>query len=83
MRTTLNIDDDLLRATKELARLQNLSSGEIVSKLLRQALTGRIAVLRSNPETSENVGGFRPFTSNDAELVTNEQVNSLRDQLGI
>ncbi len=82
MRTTLNIDDDLLRATKELARLQNLSSGEIVSKLLRQALTGRM-VLRSDPETSKNIGGFRPFTSNDAELVTNEQVNSLRDQLGI
>ncbi len=82
MRTTLNIDDDLLRATKELARLQNLSSGEIVSKLLRQALTGRM-VLRSDTETSKNIGGFRPFTSNDAELVTNEQVNSLRDQLGV
>ena len=40
MRTTIDIEDDVLAAAKELARLQNVSTGQIVSKLLRTALVG-------------------------------------------
>jgi len=39
MRTTLDIDDDVLAAAKELARRENSSAGRIVSRLLRDALT--------------------------------------------
>lgn len=38
MRTTLEIDDDLLVAAKDLAREQGSTLGEVISKLARQSL---------------------------------------------
>ena len=40
MRTTLDLDDDVLQAAKELARRQRLSAGQVVARPLRQALVG-------------------------------------------
>jgi Arc/MetJ family transcription regulator len=40
MRTTLDIDDDVLAAAKELARHEGATAGQIVSRLLRRSLTG-------------------------------------------
>ena len=40
MRTTLDIGDDVLAAAKELARRQGTSAGQVVSRLLRLALSG-------------------------------------------
>lgn len=79
MRTTINIDNDVLAAAKELARNQNVAVGEVVSRLMRDALTG------SRPEREEaspTVGGFFPFPSR-GRVVTNEQVNILRDKEGV
>ena len=42
MRTTLDIDDDVLAAVKEIARREHLSAGEVISRLARLALTSRI-----------------------------------------
>lgn len=39
MRTTLDIDDDILVAAKQLAKKQNSTAGEVISSLARQALT--------------------------------------------
>ncbi len=78
MRTTIDIEDDVLAAAKELARLQNVSAGCIVSKLMREALSGhQQAQISGKP-----AAGFRPFPARGT-LVTNEQVNGLRDQEGI
>jgi len=77
MRTTIDIEDDVLAATKELARLQNVSAGYIVSKLVREALSGhQQAHIRE-----KTAAGFRPFPVRGI-LVTNEQINELRDQEG-
>lgn len=38
MRTTLNIDDDVLRAARSLADEEGCSLGEMISNLMRQAL---------------------------------------------
>jgi hypothetical protein len=43
MRTTLNIDDDVLEATKELASRRNTSVGRVLSDLVRQALNATSA----------------------------------------
>ena len=40
MRTTLDIDDDVLAAAKELAKARNSTAGEVISELARKALTG-------------------------------------------
>ena len=77
MRTTLDIDDDVLRAAKELARRQRLSAGQVVSRLLRQAMVGEA------PQGQASVAGFRPFSSGGHHLATNDQVDDLRDQNGI
>lgn len=39
MRTTLSIDDDVLRAVKERARRESRTAGEVISDLAREALT--------------------------------------------
>ncbi len=83
MRTTIDIDDDLLAAAKELARRENTTAGQIVSRLLREGLTGvrtASAVRREGPR--RGVAGFRPFTGR-GKAVTNEQVNALRDVEGV
>jgi hypothetical protein len=39
MRTTLDIDDDVLQAAKELATSQQRTAGQVVSELARRGLT--------------------------------------------
>ncbi|MHB1619781.1 MAG: hypothetical protein ACYCTY_07340 [Sulfuricella sp.] len=82
MRTTIDIEDDVLMAAKELARLQNVSAGYIVSKLVREALAGRQSQDRPGHSETRLVGGFRPFPARGV-VATNDQVNNLRDQEGV
>ncbi len=74
MRTTLEIDDDVLEAAKSLARQSDRTAGAVLSELARRALTS--APPRS---TRTGVGGFVPFESRGG-LVTNEQIDRLREQ---
>ena len=80
MRTTLDIEDDVLAAAKELARRQGLSAGQVVSRLLRAALTGAASTQRSGAAV---VAGFRPFATRNQQLVSNEQIDQLRDREGL
>jgi len=87
MRTTLDIDEDVLVAAKELARRQNLSAGQVVSQLLRGILTGQLAHAATPGSGDQgsaplSVAGFRPFPSGKA-IVTNDAVNRLRDVDGV
>ena len=80
MRTTLDIEDDVLAAAKEQARRQGLTAGQLVSRLLRAAMSGD----GGKGETgAAGVGGFRPFQVLGQKLVTNEQIDQLRDQEGL
>ena len=38
MRTTLNLDDDVLQITKQLAQQRGTTAGQVISELTRQAL---------------------------------------------
>ena len=78
MRTTIDIEDDVLAAAKELARLQNVSAGYIVSKLVREALAGQQRAQTGGKPTA----GFRPFPARGT-LVSNEKINELRDLEGV
>jgi hypothetical protein len=77
MRTTLDIDDDVLNAAKERARHQRKTVGEIVSELAREALTGTTAIAPGVRE-SRSVHGFRPFPKRGG-VVTNDLIDKLRD----
>jgi hypothetical protein len=83
MRTTLDIDEDVLEAAKELARRQNRSAGKVVSQILRSVLTGQAALAKEDTVSEgPSVAGFRPFPTGRA-VVTNETVNHLRETEGI
>lgn len=75
MRTTLDIDDDVLRAAKDLARRERKTAGRVLSELARKALTG------SAPGTageSRALYGFRPFPKRGG-IVTNDVIDRLRE----
>ena len=84
MRTTLDIEEDVLAAAKELAKHRHLPVGRVVSDLLRQVLTGNTAPFgasRTEPVTPLTVAGFRPF--NGHAIVSNDAVNHLRGSEGV
>lgn len=74
MRTTLEIDDDVLEAAKSIARQSDRTAGAVLSDLARRALTSVPA-----KSSRAGVGGFVPFESRGG-LVTNEQIDRLREQ---
>lgn len=73
MRTTLNIDEDVLLAAKEIAKQRGATVGEILSELARQALTHEAKT------TTRNDLPIFPIQP-DAGIVTLELVNQLRDE---
>jgi hypothetical protein len=84
MRTTVDIEDDVLQAAKELARQQQVSAGQVISRLLRAALSGAPADTAPSPGAGAgSIAGFRPFAAQGQRLVTNEHIDQLRDQGGI
>ena len=83
MRTTLDIDDDLLTAAKELARREGASAGAVVSRLLRQALTGTGRAAGASPKQPKAVAGFLPFPAKPGVIITQEHINAIRDEEGI
>lgn len=83
MRTTLDIDDEVLMAAKELARRESKTAGQVISELARRAMTQHAqAGGAQSVREPEAFYGFRPFASRGA-LVSNEQIDRLRDDEGI
>jgi hypothetical protein len=77
MRTTLDIDDDVLNAAKERARHQHKTVGKIVSELAREALNATTAIA-PGVRQPRSVHGFRPFPKRGG-VVTNDLIDKLRD----
>ena len=77
MRTTLDIDADVLEAAKERARRERKSAGQVVSELLRMALTTPISPAMGAVREPAAAYGFRPFPAGDT-IVTNALVDDLR-----
>jgi hypothetical protein len=76
VRTTLDIDDDILRAARELARREKKTAGQVISELARRALAASpVGASRS----ARQLHGFRPFPRRGG-IVTNELIDRLRDE---
>jgi hypothetical protein len=81
MRTTINLDEDVLLAVKERARREGRTAGEVLSELARLALTGKVVPeQRVAKEEEPSHLGFRPFPSRPGVVVTNELINQLREE---
>ncbi len=74
MRTTLDIADDVLQAAKERAQREQKTARQVVSELLRQALTAPQPSVRREPKV---VHGFKPFARGGG-IITNELIDQLR-----
>ena len=74
MRTTVDIEEDVLLAAKEIARQRRMTLGKVLSDLARKSLTRKSSVSQKN--------GLPLFPVQlDAGIVTLERVNQLRDEL--
>jgi len=73
MRTTVDLEEDVLLAAKEIARQRGNTIGQVLSDLARQTLTRRISV-----STQHGLPLFP--VQPDAGVVTLELVNRLRDE---
>ncbi|MBS1829114.1 MAG: CopG family transcriptional regulator [Acidobacteria bacterium] len=74
MRTTLDIDEDILRVAKDLAGLQDKSVGKVLSELARKGL-------KPEPIQFETIRGVPMLPPRaDARLVTLEDVKRLLDE---
>ena len=73
MRTTLDIDEDVLLAVKSLASSRETTAGKVLSDLARQSLQPKETPIKRN--------GFTLFPiKKDGIPVTMEIVNRLRDE---
>ena len=77
MRTTLDIDDDVLQAAKDLARRQRTTAGRVISELARRGLSVGSAS-RAELREPEALYGLRPFPSRGG-IVTNDIIDKLRE----
>jgi hypothetical protein len=75
MRTTLDIDDDVLQAAKEIAASERSTTGKVISDLARKGLTPPKPKVRFR----NGVPLLGPRSPNDRPL-TMELVNQLRDE---
>ena len=82
MRTTIDVDEDVLAAAKELARKRKVSVGRIVSGLLREAMSGLRSGAAASEDEAAGVGGFRPFSAR-GRLVSEDFIEKLRDGEGV
>lgn len=74
MRTTLDIDDDVLQAAKELAQARGSTAGKVLSELARRGLTPA-----SSAATTRNGVPVMASRGADAPRLTMRLVNTLRD----
>jgi len=76
MRTTLDIDDDVLQAVKELGGLQKKTAGQLLSELARKALAPA-------PHARSRVRNGVPLLPSrpGAPIMTMADVNRLRDDV--
>lgn len=77
MRTTLDIEEDVLQAAKELAEYEGTSAGKVISRLARKGLIGN-----DRPRKMTYRNGV-PILPSRGVIITNEMINKIREDEGI
>ena len=75
MRTTLDLDPDVLQAAKEIASVQGTTAGKVISNLVRKALepaTATIKVRNGVPLMPRRPSGSPPVTVKLVEDLLDE-----------
>ena len=77
MRTTLDIEDDVLQAAKELAQRNGGTAGQVISDLARRGLNA------PPPKRRPGLRGGVPVLPSRGEIVTLEHVQKMQDEEGV
>lgn len=79
VRTTLDIDADVLQAAKELAERQGRTAGQVLSELARRGLT----LTSSGPARGGRLRKGVPVLPSPGEVVTTYHLQQLLDEGGV
>lgn len=83
MRTTLDIESDVLQAAKELARKEHSTAGRVISRLVRAGLANPNRKRAKTPDGFEYRNGIPLFPHREGEVITMEHIQNLMDEEGI
>ena len=75
VRTTLDLDDDILQAAKELANLRGSTAGKVLSELARTSLRST----QTQDVSIRNGVPLLPRRASGNSKMTSGRVNDLRD----
>lgn len=80
MRTTLDIDEDVLAAAKELARAEGKTMGEVISDLARKGLTspGGAGFAEGQVAFRTDASDWPTFPSRGGPPVTTELIKQIQ-----
>lgn len=85
MRTTLDIDEDILAAAKELARAEGKTAGQVLSDLARRALaapSGLPSGLAEGQTAYDDTDDLFPrFPDRGGVIITTELVRKIQDEI--
>jgi hypothetical protein len=79
MRTTLDIEDDVLQAAKELAKIEGATAGKVISRLARNGL----AQPSSDKKQATRYRNGVPLLPSRGEIITMEHIQKIMDEEGI
>ena len=86
MRTTIDIDDDILQAAKELAKAEGRTMSQVISDLARKGLTSPSAGLTAvfaEPAASFEHDVWPTFPARDGPPVTVELIERIQDEIDL
>jgi hypothetical protein len=72
MKVTLDLDEDVLMAAKEIAQIERISAGKCLSNLARRGLTIRY-------KSRRKMRGGVPVIPSRGEIITSNQVHRLME----
>jgi hypothetical protein len=81
MRTTLDIDDDVLAAAKDLAKVEGKTMGEVISDLARKALTAPTGSGFAEARAAFGAADWPTLPNREGVVVTQETVDRILDEL--
>lgn len=79
MRTTIDIEDDVLQAARELAQREGSTAGRVISALARRGLATPAKKARATHKTRSGV----PLLPSRGEIITLDHVRDLMEQENI
>lgn len=82
MRTTLDIDNDVLETAKEIARKEKRTTGAVISELARRGFYGGGRSI-AEPQVAYGEKNGIPVLPPTGMLVTEESIRKIREEKGI